>query len=132
MEKKKIDNKIFKNKLIQTLGFLKVVNYYGLIEQTGSIFLECEKCGYFYSSEYSEVIIRGKNLEILPERKKGFIQLLSILPTSYPGHSILTEDVGVIFKNNCDLCVNKKSFLVLGRAEHSEVRVVAMIHNEKY
>ena len=46
---KKIDNKIFKNKLIQTLGFLKVVNYYGLIEQTGSIFLECEKCGYFYS-----------------------------------------------------------------------------------
>ena len=33
---KKIDNKIFKNKLIQTLGFLKVVNYYGLIEQTGS------------------------------------------------------------------------------------------------
>ena len=102
MEKKKIDNKIFKNKLIQTLGFLKVVNYYGLIEQTGSIFLECEKCGYFYSSEYSEVIIRGKNLEILPERK-GFIQLLSILPTSYPGHSILTEDVGVIFKNNCDL-----------------------------
>ena len=122
MEKKKIDNKIFKNKLIQTLGFLKVVNYYGLIEQTGSIFLECEKCGYFYSSEYSEVIIRGKNLEILPERKKGFIQLLSILPTSYPGHSILTEDVGVIFKNNCDLCVNKKSFLVLGRAEHSEVR----------
>ena len=66
--RKKIDNKIFKNKLIQTLGF-KVVNYYGLIEQTGSIFLECEKCGYF-TQWYSEVIIRGKNLEILPERKK--------------------------------------------------------------
>ena len=122
MENKKIDNKTFKKKLIEKLGFSKIINYYGLIEQTGSIFLECEKCGYFYSSEYSEVIIRGKNLEILPERKKGFIQLLSILPTSYPGHSILTEDIGIIIKNNCDLCVNKKNFLVLGRAEQSEIR----------
>mgnify|MGYP001174386589 CR=1 FL=1 len=122
MENKKIDNEIFKSELFKKFNFLKIINYYGLIEQTGSIFLECEKCGNFYSSKYSTVIIRGKNFEVLPEGKKGFIQLLSILPTSYPGHSILTEDMGSIVKNNCSLCFGKKSFLVHGRAKKSEIR----------
>ena len=30
----------------------------------------------------------------MPENKRGFVQLISTLPTSYPGHSILTEDIG--------------------------------------
>ena len=38
MESKMIDNKIFKLKLSEKLKFQKIVNYYGLIEQTGSIF----------------------------------------------------------------------------------------------
>ena len=117
-----VDNKIFKLKLSEKLNFQKIVNYYGLIEQTGSIFLECEKCGNFKTSEYSDIIVRGNNFEILKEGKKGFIQLLSLLPTSYPGHSILTEDIGSLVKNNCKLCYGKKSFLVHGRVEKSETR----------
>ena len=122
MEKIKISNKIFKKKLKDKLNIEKVFNYYGLIEQTGSIFFECKKCGCFTTSKYSEVLVRGKNLQILKNNSKGYIQLLSLLPKSYPGHSILTEDIGEIVENDCNICFGKKKFLVHGRAEKSEIR----------
>ena len=49
--------------------------------------------------------------------------LFSLLPTSYPGHNILTEDIGEIVKdNNCDCGPKGKRFLVHGRAKQSEIR----------
>ena len=122
MEKIKVSNKIFKRKLNKFLKINHIINYYGLIEQTGSIFFECTKCGCFTPSEYSEVLIRDKNFKVLPKNKKGFIQLLSILPKSYPGHSILTEDIGQLVNNNCKFCKITKKFKVYGRAEQSEIR----------
>ena len=122
MEKIKVSNKIFKRKLNKFLKINHIINYYGLIEQTGSIFFECNKCGCFTPSEYSEVLIRDKNFKTLPKNKKGFIQLLSILPKSYPGHSILTEDIGQLVNKNCKFCKITKKFRVYGRAEQSEIR----------
>ena len=122
MEAIKISNKIFKKKLNEKLKLQNIFNYYGLIEQTGSIFFECQNCNCFTTSKYSDVLIRDKNFKILPSNKKGFIQLLSLLPKSYPGHSIITEDIGEIIDNNCNSCFGKKKFLVHGRAEKSEVR----------
>ncbi len=122
MEKIKVSNEIFKRKLNKSLKINHIINYYGLIEQTGSIFFECNKCGCFTPSEYSEVLIRDKNFKTLPKNKKGFIQLLSILPKSYPGHSILTEDIGQLVNKNCKFCKITKKFKVYGRAEQSEIR----------
>ena len=49
--------------------------------------------------------------------------MFSLLPTSYPGHSIITEDVGVIVnKNNCVCSSQGKRFKVLGRASMAEIR----------
>ena len=54
---------------------------------------------------------------------RGFIQLLSLLPTSYPGHSILTEDIGEIVDNkNCSCPLYGKRFLVHGRIKEAEIR----------
>ena len=101
----------------------KVYNYYGLIEQTGSIFFESEKCGFFTTNEFSEILIRDKNFKIAPNGTKGFVQLLSLLPTSYPGHSILTEDIGQIFNiKNCKCGNDAKHFLIHGRLKESELR----------
>ena len=48
---------------------------------------------------------------------------VSLLPKSYPGHSILTEDIGEIVKdNNCDCSSKGKRFLVHGRTIQSETR----------
>ncbi len=117
-----ISNTKFKDKLKIHLKINNVFNYYGLIEQTGSIFFECKSCGCFNPSKYSDVIIRDKNFNVLPKKKIGYLQLLSLLPTSYPGHSILTEDLGELIENDCDNCKGKKKFLVHGRVEQSEIR----------
>ena len=109
MEEIKISNKVYKERLKQKLKLINVYNYYGLIEQTGSIFFECKGCGCFTPSKYSEILIRDKDFKTIPNNQKGFIQLLSILPKSYPGHSILTEDIGEIVSNNCKVCKTNKS-----------------------
>jgi phenylacetate-coenzyme A ligase PaaK-like adenylate-forming protein len=101
----------------------RIHNYYGLVEQTGSIFVESHKCGYLHTSAYSEIYIRDKNFNVLENKKKGLIQLLSLIPTSYPGHNILTEDIGeIIGVDNCKCGLKGKYFLVHGRAKEAEVR----------
>lgn len=119
-----ITNKIFKIKLKKNLKISKVINYYGMVEQTGSIFFECPHCQNFISSIFSDIIIRDKNFKDLGSNKVGVIQLLSVLPTSYPGHNILTEDLGIITKKKHPKCKHSgaKMFKVIGRLEKSEIR----------
>lgn len=122
MEKIKVSNKIFKERLFKQTGLTNIHNYYGLVEQTGSIFVEC-RCGYFITSVFSDILIRDKNFKIQKNGFKGFIQLLSTLPTSYPGHSILTEDIGEIVENHkCNCSFQGKRFLVHGRIKEAEIR----------
>ena len=122
LENKKISNEVFKKKIYKKLNLKSVFNYYGLVEQTGSIFVEC-KCGYFITSNFSDVLIRDSNFNLLKNNQKGFLQLFSLLPTSYPGHNILTEDIGEIIQTTrCKCSIKGKRFLVHGRAEKAEIR----------
>tara|TARA_B100001123_G_scaffold449814_1_gene616874 strand:- start:3007 stop:4068 length:1062 start_codon:yes stop_codon:yes gene_type:complete len=123
MEKIKINNDEFKKKLFKKLKLKEIYNYYGLVEQTGSIFIECKYCNCFVTSNFSEILIRDTNFNVLKSGKKGFIQLLSLLPRSYPGHSIITEDIGEIVDNKtCKCSIKGTRFIVHGRAKHSETR----------
>ncbi len=123
LEINKIDNKKFKKFLLKRYNFKNIYNYYGMVEQTGSIFLECKYCSCFVTSSYSNVLIRDKNFNIVKDGKEGLIQLFSLLPTSYPGHSIITEDLGLIVnKDNCVCSSQGKRFKVLGRASMAEIR----------
>ncbi len=123
LEKIKIDNRSFKKKLNQKLKIDNVYNYYGLVEQTGSIFVESKRCGYFHTSNFSDLIIRDKNFNELSNKKRGLIQLISLLPTSYPGHNILTEDEGeIIGEDDCKCGKPGKYFIVHGRTKQAEVR----------
>ena len=122
IENKKISKKNFKKKLSNKLNITNVHNYYGMVEQTGSIFIEC-KCGYFVTSVFSDVIIRDKNFKIIKNNKSGIIQLLSLLPISYPGHNILTEDIGEIIEDKkCKCTIVGKKFVVHGRLKEAELR----------
>ena len=123
MEKLKTNNDIFKKKLVKKINLNKIYNYYGLVEQTGSVFIESKKCGYFHTSVYSDIFIRDKKFNVLKNKKKGLIQLMSLLPTSYPGHNILTEDIGeIIGEDNCKCGLKGKYFVLHGRAKEAEVR----------
>ena len=99
-----------------------IINYYGMVEQTGSIFFECEN-GYLHTSIFSDIIIRKDNLSESKENEDGIVELFSVLPTSYPGHIILTEDKGrIIGEDNCPCGKLGKYFLIHGRLKNSEVR----------
>ena len=124
--KKLNDKKVNRTKFNYTIknlsGISTVHNYYGMIEQTGSIFLECEK-GFFHSSIFSDIIIRDKNLNPCQIGKEGLIQVISLLPLSYPGHNILTEDIGVLEGHDGCSCGRKgKFFSIKGRAPDTELR----------
>ena len=48
---------------------------------------------------------------------------MSLLPVSYPGHNILTEDIGILHGvDNCKCGRKGKYFSVLGRVEGTEMR----------
>ena len=122
LEAQKITNHNFKSTLRNRLGIENVFNYYGMVEQTGSIFFECEK-GYFHTSIFSDIKIRDKYFSEENYCKKGIVQLISLLPTSYPGHNLLTEDEGIIYgKNSCNCKRKGKFFKIIGRLKKSENR----------
>jgi phenylacetate-coenzyme A ligase PaaK-like adenylate-forming protein len=118
----KVDNNKFKKEIKSVFGLKQVYNYYGMIEQTGSVFLECEK-GYFHCSTFSDIFIRNSKLELSKIKEVGLIQTLSLLPLSYPGHNILTEDLGIIHGvDDCSCGKKGKYFTVLGRVPNAELR----------
>ena len=94
-----------------------------MIEQTGSIFIECEE-GVLHASVFSDVMVRDpETFAVLHPRQTGLLQLVSLLPTSYPGHSILTEDTGEIVRTDGCPCGRRGTcFRVYGRIKNAEIR----------
>ena len=113
----------FKSLLNKIAGIKKVHDYYGMVEQTGSIYMECEH-GNLHSSIFSDVIIRDPlNFSIMPKNQVGIIQTISILPKSYPGFSLLTEDEGyLIGEDDCKCGRLGKYFKIIGRIKNAEIR----------
>lgn len=120
-----VDNDTFKTKLKNKFGIAKenIYNFYGMVEQVGSVFLE-NSDGYLHCPNFSEVIIRNpKDFSIQPHGEEGLIQVISLLPKSYPGHSILTEDIGVVMgEDDASNGWKGKYFKILGRAKKAEIR----------
>lgn len=113
----------FKVRLAKSTGISRVHNYYGMVEQTGSIFMECE-FGQLHSSNFSDIVIRNPlDFSVCKVGEPGLIQLLSVIPHSYPGHSILSEDVGSYSGvDDCPCGRFGKYFKVHGRMTNAEVR----------
>lgn len=113
----------FKEELERVCGITDIHDYYGMAEQTGSIYMECE-CGHLHASVFSDVLIRDPGtLQVCPHGKRGIIQVVSALPQSYPGHSLLTEDEGTILgEDDCPCGRKGKYFIVHGRLKNAEIR----------
>ncbi|HTA61395.1 MAG TPA: acyl-protein synthetase [Bacteroidia bacterium] len=123
LERESVSAKEFKEKLNDVCSVKNVHDYYGMVEQTGSIYLECE-LGHLHASVFSDIIIRrAQDFSIANVGEEGIIQVLSLLPTSYPGHSLLTEDKGVLLgEDNCACGRLGKYFKMTGRLKHAEIR----------
>ena len=122
----------FRNKLKAICGIKKVHDYYGMVEQIGSIYMECEN-GHLHAPVFSDIIIRrAHDFSIADIGEKGIIQVLSILPKSYPGHSLLTEDEGILLgEDDCPCGRLGKYFKIVGRLKNAEIRGCSDTYAEK-
>ena len=113
----------YKARLQQVCGITKVHDYYGMAEQAGSIFMECE-CGHLHCSDYSAILFRRPHdFSLCETGEKGLIQVMSLLPKSYPGHNLLTEDEGrLLGVDDCPCGRAGAYFEVLGRVKNAELR----------
>ncbi|MEW9797576.1 LuxE/PaaK family acyltransferase [Alteromonas sp. CYL-A6] len=118
-----VDNTTFKRTLKAVTGVPFVHNFYGMAEQVGSVFVECEQ-GHLHASGLSDVIVRDPvTLRVAKTGETGLIQVLSAIPTSYPGHSLLTEDLGyVLGADDCACGRPGRYFHVTGRLPKAEIR----------
>ena len=118
-----VDNAAFKARCQQILGLSRVHNFYGMVEQVGSVFVECE-AGHLHAPVFADLLVRDpQTLALQPVGEPGLLQVLSALPQSYPGHSLLTEDLGVLVgEDDCPCGRQGRYFTVLGRQRGAEVR----------
>lgn len=123
LESEKISRDIFKRRFYDLCGVRHFMDHYAMVEQTGCMYAECEY-GHIHASIYSDVIPR-RYIDFSPCEigEKGILQLVSVLPHSYPGHSILSEDEGIILGEDDCPCGRKGKYIkIIGRLANAELR----------
>lgn len=118
-----VSSKEFRRRLHDVCAIEKVYDYYGMVEQTGTIYMECEE-GHLHAPHLSDVIIR-RPFDFAPAEfgERGIVEVVSLLPRSYPGHALLTEDEGVLLgEDDCPCGRLGKYFNIIGRLKNAELR----------
>lgn len=129
LQEEAVSNDQFRDALSRQCGIRQVYNFYGMVEQVGSIYMECDK-GYLHAPNFADLLIRDQHTwQVLPQGESGIIETCSVLPRSYPGHVLLTEDLGIIHGvDNCPCGRLGTYFSVLGRVARSELRGCSDTH----
>ncbi len=123
LEREAVSPKAFMDGLNTVCGIQRVHDYYGMAEQTGTIAMQC-KFGHYHTPIYSDILIRrASDFSLADFGEEGIIQVLSILPKSYPGHCLLTTDIGTLLgEDDCPCGRSGKYFKVNGRLKSAEIR----------
>ena len=110
----------------------RIVDFYGMVESVGVIFPDCPE-GNKHAPAFGEVIVRDAlTLKPVAPGECGLIEVCSVLPTSFPGHLLLTEDRGqVITYDGCACGRRGISFRFAGRVAKAEVRGCGNLRNTR-
>lgn len=128
-----VNHEEFRKRLEDVCGLHEIHDYYGMVEQTGCIYMECE-CGHMHTSVFSDVLMRRPiDFEECDIGEEGIIQVVSTIPESYPGHSLLTEDVGTVLGiDDCPCGRKGKYFKINGRLKNAEIRGCSDTYASKF
>jgi phenylacetate-coenzyme A ligase PaaK-like adenylate-forming protein len=111
----------------------RVIDYYGMVENVGIIYPDCEY-GNKHAPCFAEVIVRDP-LTLAPAAagQRGLIQVCSVLPTSFPGFLLLTEDMAEVMSyDRCPCGRRGISFRFAGRAPEAETRGCGNVGGSRY
>ena len=125
LEAQKVSKERF-NKIVSERFGLKpndVIDLYGFTEQMGINYPSFDLDDKI-APNFVRVLVRDPDtMQVLPAGQEGLLQFISPLPLSYPGISVLTDDLGVITNSFEELRSRwGTTFRVTGRAKNAEVR----------
>ena len=125
LEAQKVTRAQFLSDIQATLGVGKeaIVDFYGFTEQMGLVYAN-QGDGPKTVPAYAQLIVRDfQTLAPAQDGQEGLIQILTPLPHSYPGISVLTEDVGRILGRGKGADGRWGTrFEIVGRAKKAEAR----------
>lgn len=113
----------FKAGLRSAFGVRHVHDFYGMVEQVGSVYFECG-AGFFHAPDFADIIVRDP-VDWRPALigRLGVVEVVSLLPRSYPGHALLTQDLGIVHGvDDCECGRMGRRFSIEGRVPKAEVR----------
>jgi len=120
-----VEKTVFNRELARVFGCSpdRITDFYGMVETVGVIYPDCSE-GNKHGPVFGDVIVRNPlTLEPVAVGQHGIVQVCSILPTSFPGHLLLTEDMAqVISYDGCPCGRRGISFRFAGRIPKAELR----------
>jgi hypothetical protein len=101
----------------------RVIDFYGMVENVGVIYPDCPE-GNKHVPAFGDVIVRDPlALQPVSEGGEGIVQVCSVLPTSFPGHLLLTDDLAkIVAFDGCHCGRRGTCFRFMGRVAKAEVR----------
>ena len=109
-----------------------VIDFYGMVESVGVIFPDCHE-GNKHAPLFGDVIVRDP-LTLAPVKagQRGIVQVCSVLPTSFPGNLLLTEDIAEVVETDGCACGRRGiSFRFAGRIPKVEIRGCGNIESKR-
>ena len=120
-----VEKTVFNEQLARVFGCSPdcIIDFYGMVESVGVIFPDCPE-GNKHGPAFGDVIVRNPlTLEPVAAGEHGIVQVCSVLPTSFPGILLLTEDMAqVIAYDGCPCGRRGISFRFAGRIPKAELR----------
>jgi phenylacetate-coenzyme A ligase PaaK-like adenylate-forming protein len=101
----------------------RILDFYGMVENVGIVYPDCDQ-GNKHVPAFGEIIVRDPlTLAPVPAGEQGLVQVCSVLPTSFPGYLVLTEDIGeVVCYDGCPCGRRGTSFRFVTRVPKAEIR----------
>jgi hypothetical protein len=101
----------------------RILDFYGMVENVGVIYPDCP-AGNKHVPAFAEVIVRDPlTLAPVTVGEQGLVQVCSVLPSSFPGFLVLTEDIGVIVHEDGCACGRRgTAFRFVKRTPKAEIR----------
>jgi hypothetical protein len=129
-----IDKESFNAGVAQVFGCTpdRVIDFYGMVENVGVIYPDCSEENKHVPA-FAGVIVRSPlTLEEADDGEPGIVQVCSVLPTSFPGNLLLTDDLAkIVARDGCGCGRRGTFFRFLGRIEKAEVRGCGNIERQR-
>jgi hypothetical protein len=135
LQQQAVTRDVFNNGVSEVFGCSagRVIDFYGMVENVGVIYPDCPQ-GNKHVPAFAEVIIRDP-LTLAPVElgQRGLIQICSVLPTSFPGFLLLTDDVAeLIGYDGCPCGRRGTSFRFAGRVPKAEIRGCGNLESSRH